>query len=135
MVTIVTDVHVKDGKVGDWDEIMQERMAAARQQPGWVAGQLLQPTGDPQKRRIIGTWRTRDDWQAWHRDPKFAQTRRQLDELVRGPEMHEWHEVVELEVRTAQGRQEKASAGSRREKSSGRSREPRKRGAKRASAR
>ena len=106
MVTIVTDIHLKDGAAGEWDEVMRERMAAARLQPGWIGGQLLQPSADPQRRLIVGTWQTRDDWQAWHHDPSFEETRQELDELVSGPEQHMWHEVV-LEVRNA-GRAGKA---------------------------
>jgi heme-degrading monooxygenase HmoA len=109
MVTIVTDIHLKDGAAGDWDELMRERMAAARRQPGWVGGQLLQPTGDPQRRLIVGTWQTRDDWQAWHHDPSFEETRQELDELVSGPEQHMWHEVV-LEVRKV-GKAPRAATG------------------------
>jgi quinol monooxygenase YgiN len=49
---------------------------------------------EPSRRVIVGTWRTRADWEAWHRDPHFAETRRQLDPLVDGPEQRWWHEVV-----------------------------------------
>jgi heme-degrading monooxygenase HmoA len=94
MVTIVTDVHLKEGASSQWDEVMRERLSAAQEQPGWIGGQLLQPDDDPSRRLIVGTWRTRDDWQEWHRDARFAETRRQLDRLVSGPEQHAWHDVV-----------------------------------------
>ena len=63
-------------------------------QPGWVGGQLLKPDGDPGRRIIVGTWRSRDDWRAWHTAPDFQATRAKLDTLVRGPEAHAWHDVV-----------------------------------------
>ena len=43
MVTIVTEVEVKQGSEPQWDDLMRERMAAARKHSGWVGGQLLQP--------------------------------------------------------------------------------------------
>src|SRR5262245_35232174 len=94
MVTIVTEIGLKDGAGGEWDALMRERMAAAKDQPGWVGGQLLRPAEDPGRRVIVGTWRSRDDWHAWHTAPAFRETRAQLDALVRGPEEHAWHDVV-----------------------------------------
>jgi len=94
MVTIVTEIGLKDGAGTQWDAIMHQRMAAAKDHPGWIGGQLLKPTGDPGRRVIVGTWRTRDDWSAWHAAPDFQETRAKLDALVRGPEAHVWHDVV-----------------------------------------
>ncbi len=103
MVTIMTDVHLKEGSEQDWDAAMRERMAAAKKQPGWVGGQMLEPEDDPTRRVIVGTWQTRDDWEKWHEDPEFAETREELEGLVLEPEQHEWHEVV-LDVRRAAAR-------------------------------
>ncbi|HEV8439410.1 MAG TPA: antibiotic biosynthesis monooxygenase [Methylomirabilota bacterium] len=100
MMTIVTDVQLKKGAEGEWDAVMRERMEAAKDQPGWVGGQLLRSDREPSRRTIVGTWRTREDWERWHHDPLFAETRRQLDGLVSAPEEHSWHEVV-LDVRTS----------------------------------
>src|SRR5262249_14436122 len=103
MVTIVTDVRLKEGSEQDWDTAMRERMAAAKKHAGWVGGQMLWPEDDPTRRVIVGTWQTRDDWERWHEDPEFAETREELEGLVMEPEEHEWHEVV-LDVRHAAAR-------------------------------
>ena len=84
MVTIVTDVQLKEGSEQDWDAAMRERMEAAKKQPGWVGGQMLEPEDDPRRRVIVGTWETRDDWEKWHEDPEFAETREELEGLVMG---------------------------------------------------
>ena len=55
MVTIVTDVQLKEGSEQDWDAAMSERMEAAKKQPGWVGGQMLEPEDDPRRRVIVGT--------------------------------------------------------------------------------
>jgi heme-degrading monooxygenase HmoA len=101
MVTIVTEIEVKQGRAEEWDAAMQERMSAVRHQPGWVGGQMLRPEGDPVKRLIVGTWQTRDDWKRWHDDPQVATTREELNGLTEGAEQHEWYGVV-LDVRPAQ---------------------------------
>jgi heme-degrading monooxygenase HmoA len=110
MVTIVTDVQVREGAEDRWDAVMRKRMAAAKGQPGWIGGQLLRSGEHANKRMIVGTWKSRGDWEKWHKNPLFADTRRQLDEMTSGPEEHEWHEVV-LDVR--KGGTAAVSAGSR----------------------
>jgi heme-degrading monooxygenase HmoA len=98
MVTIVTDVELKEGAERKWDTVMRERMTEAGKHRGWVGGQLLRSEEDPNKRVIVGTWKARSDWEAWHKDPRFADTRRQLDDLISRPAEHWWHDVV-LDVR------------------------------------
>jgi heme-degrading monooxygenase HmoA len=98
MVTIVTHVRLREGAEGEWDAAMRKRLSAAKKQPGWVGGQLLRSGDQPNRRVIVGTWRTRADWDKWHGDPVFAETRVRLDGLESGPAEHWWHEVV-LDVR------------------------------------
>jgi len=90
MMTIVTHVHL--------DAAMRTRLSAAKKRPGWVGGQLLRQSDKPDRRVIVGTWKTRADWETWHHDRQFAATRGRLDGLENGPAEHWWHEVV-LDVR------------------------------------
>ena len=98
MMTIVTHVHLKDGVGSEWDAAMRTRLSAAKKRPGWVGGQLLRSADQRDRRVIIGTWTTRANWEAWHHDPKFAETRQRLDGLESAPAEHWWHDVV-LDVR------------------------------------
>jgi heme-degrading monooxygenase HmoA len=95
MVTIVTHVELKPGSESEWDRTMHERLRAAEGRPGWVAGQLLRPVDKPQARVIVGTWHSRDAWEAWHRDAAFRETRQRLDGLEAQPAQEWWHDVVE----------------------------------------
>ena len=101
MVTIVTHVTLKEGSGPEWDAAMRKRLAAVRGRPGWICTQLLMPNDGMSKRVIIGTWRTRADWEAWHRDPAFAETRTRLDGLEAAPSQEWWHEVM-LDVRVSE---------------------------------
>ena len=94
MMTIVTRVKLREGSEPRWDAAMRERLEAARNQPGWVAGQVAIPVDALAERVIIGTWQTRADWEAWHADPKFRETRRQLEGLEAQAPEEWWHEVV-----------------------------------------
>jgi heme-degrading monooxygenase HmoA len=113
MMTIVTTVRLKDGAQQEWDTVMRERLAAARKQAGWVGGQLLRPENQNESRIIVGTWRTKEDWEKWHEDPEFAETRQRLDGLAREEPQHSWHEVVH-DVRRAGPTSRRAAAGSSR---------------------
>jgi heme-degrading monooxygenase HmoA len=98
MMTIVTHVTLKEGSEPEWDAAMRERLTAAKSQPGWVGGQLLMPLDKLNRRVIVGTWQTRADWEAWHNDPAFQETRRRLEGLEAAPSETWWHEVI-LDVR------------------------------------
>ena len=94
MMTIVTRVTLKPGSEPQWDAAMRERLAAAPQHRGWISGQLVRPVDASNERVIIGTWQSRADWEAWHTDPKFRETRTRLDGLETKPAEEWWHEVV-----------------------------------------
>jgi hypothetical protein len=49
---------------------------------------------------IVGTWQTRADWEAWHKDERFTETRRRLEGLEVGRQQEWWHEVI-ADVRKA----------------------------------
>lgn len=94
-MTIVTHVTLKEGSEPDWDAAMRERLSAAAARPGWIGGQLLMPLDRLNRRVIVGTWQTRGDWEAWHQDPAFAQTRERMQGLEDGSAENWWHEVLE----------------------------------------
>ena len=43
---------------------------------------------------MIGTWESRSDWEAWHEDETFTETRRRMDGLQEGRSEMVWYEVV-----------------------------------------
>src|SRR4051794_30433394 len=101
MMTIVTHVTLREGSEPEWDAAMRERLAAVKGRPGWICTQLLIPNDGIHRRVIIGTWHTRADWEAWHKDPAFAETRRELDGLESAPRQEWWHEVM-LDLRATE---------------------------------
>lgn len=94
MMTVITEVTLKQGSEPEWDAAVQERLAAARALPGWVGGQLLIPLDGHNKRAIVGTWESRAAWEAWHEDEKFVETRARMDGLQERPGEMAWYEVV-----------------------------------------
>jgi heme-degrading monooxygenase HmoA len=94
MMTVITYVTLKAGSEPEWDAAMRDRLTAAHSRPGWVGGQLLIPLDAQHKRVVVGTWRSRADWQAWHEDQAFTETRTRMEGLQEGASVMSWHEVV-----------------------------------------
>ena len=94
MMTIVSHIKVKEKHEPAWDAAMRERIEAAKEQPGFVAVQLCIPAESMNERLIIGTWETRADWEAWHEDQAFQETRERLERLEVQQSETAWHEVL-----------------------------------------
>ncbi|MFR9806981.1 antibiotic biosynthesis monooxygenase family protein [Pseudonocardia sp. RS010] len=94
MMTVVTEITLKRGSEPEWDGAMRDRLAAAQDRTGWVGGQLLIPLDGQNRRVVVGTWQSRADWQAWHEDETFAETRARMEGLQEGDSVITWHEVV-----------------------------------------
>jgi heme-degrading monooxygenase HmoA len=95
MMTVITESTIQPGNEVAWDEAFHKRLSAAKQQPGWVATQVLIPEGEPQRRVIVGTWESREAWERWHRADPFRQTRQELDTLDQADGDERWFTVAD----------------------------------------
>jgi heme-degrading monooxygenase HmoA len=95
-VTVITHHVLRDDTAAqEWDAAMYERLSAAPSQPGWIGGQLLRAINDRMLRTIVGTWESREAWEAWHGEDAFRETRERLDGLQLRPSETTWYEVIE----------------------------------------
>ena len=101
MMTVITEIEIEPGQEPRWDEAFHQRFREASRQPGWVSVELLIPVDAPNKRVVVGTWQSRADWEAWHQDPAFEQTRQRMQGLEEGTAENWWHEVLEDVRRSA----------------------------------
>lgn len=85
---------LRPGVEEEWDTAIRERFESARGRSGWVSGQLLTPLDAEHTRVIVGTWRSREDWEAWHTDPAFLEQRTRLEQLEAQPNQMVWYDVV-----------------------------------------
>lgn len=95
MMTLVTTMKLDPKAEGEWESLIRERFRLAQDHAGWVSGQLLAAADSPHTRVIVGTWRSREDWDSWHRDPDFLGSRARLDELHAEEQVSAWYEVIE----------------------------------------
>ncbi|ELT44232.1 antibiotic biosynthesis monooxygenase family protein [Arthrobacter nitrophenolicus] len=95
MITVVSTMQLKSNSENEWDHLIRERFKSAHDKEGWISGQLLAPSHEPSTRVIIGTWRSRQDWEAWHKDPAFLASRTRLDELQSVDHQTALYDVIE----------------------------------------
>lgn len=95
MMTVVTTMKVNPQTRGEWDAVIRERFRSAHDRPGWVGGQLLAPANTPDALVIVGTWESREAWEAWHSDPAFLESRNRLEDLQAGEQLMVWYDVLE----------------------------------------
>ncbi len=93
-MTIVTRSVLKEGSQAEWDSAMRQRMQEAHTANGWISGRILVPVDNPNGRVIVGTWQARADWEKWHTDEDFRETRERLEGLQAKPDEVSWNEVL-----------------------------------------
>ena len=94
MMTVITEVTLREGSEPEWDRVMADRLSSAADREGWIRSEILMPLEEMNNRVIVGTWRSRADWEAWHQDPAFTETSARLDTLQAASRGPQWHEVV-----------------------------------------
>ena len=98
MLTVITETRVKQGQEAEWDRAYHERAQDARNQDGWVDLHLLIPEDDSQTRVVVGTWRDRAAWEAWHGTETFERTRERLNAATESHGSEQWYRVAEQET-------------------------------------
>jgi heme-degrading monooxygenase HmoA len=99
MLTVITETTLKPGMESQWDDAYRRRAEAVHDQEGWIGLQLLIPVDARNTRVVLGTWRSREDWEAWHESDVFLQTREQMDAAEEVEERNDrWFEVVTHEA-------------------------------------
>jgi heme-degrading monooxygenase HmoA len=98
-MTVMTETTLKPGQEQQWDNAYERRADAVSAQDGWISLQLLIPEDSPNKRVVLGTWRSKEDWEAWHTSDVFRETREQMDAAEEAEDRQDrWFEVVTRET-------------------------------------
>jgi heme-degrading monooxygenase HmoA len=95
MVTVVTHVRLREGAAKEWEAVFAQRAEAARERQGFVFVQLCRTDADAGERVIVGSWERHEDWESWHHDPEFFETRNELEHATAdGTGDTQWFEVL-----------------------------------------
>jgi heme-degrading monooxygenase HmoA len=66
------------GKKNEIIALLREIRAMAMQQPGYISGETLSSTDQPQTLMVIGSWQDLESWQNWQEN----NTRKTLEQML-----------------------------------------------------
>lgn len=80
MIRVLIERHIADDLGPHYDQLSREILQRAMQVPGFISGEMLHNTADPNHRLVMATYRNLHDWNHWYSSPE----RREMM-LVLGP--------------------------------------------------
>ncbi|MBY4677819.1 antibiotic biosynthesis monooxygenase family protein [Marinobacterium arenosum] len=79
MIRVLIERHIADGLAEHYEKTARETLQKAMQAHGFITGEALHNTEDPNHRVVLATYRTIQDWQRWARSPERQEM---LDQLM-----------------------------------------------------
>ena len=69
-------------KVEDLKPLLNELRALALAQPGYISGETLMNSEDPEEYLVLSSWTSEKHWNEWFQNEKRAEVQRQIDQLL-----------------------------------------------------
>ena len=69
--------------------LLMQMRAGAMKQPGYISGETLTSTTDPQNIAVIATWQSMKDWITWKENPERQKIEAMLEVFQLGPTVYE----------------------------------------------
>ncbi|MBR9830052.1 MAG: antibiotic biosynthesis monooxygenase [Oceanospirillales bacterium] len=66
MIRVLIERHVAAELYEHYERASRETLQKAMQAPGFISGEALYDTADPDHRVILATYRSELDWQRWY---------------------------------------------------------------------
>ena len=70
IVKVLIKRHIKMDYEREIFELLKKMRAHATRRDGYISGETLINTDDPQEFIVISTWQSLEDWLAWRDEPK-----------------------------------------------------------------
>ena len=84
-VRIIIDRKVKKGKESDFSKLLRELRSKAIPSKGYISGETLRASNDPQNYIVITTWQSIDDWKKWEKDRERTKIQTRIEKLMARP--------------------------------------------------
>ncbi len=85
MITVIQERHIKPGKQEELKTLLRQLRLAAMNHPGFVTGETLVNTEDPDDQIVIGNFKTAEDWKAWEGDKQRQEIAAKMRKLMTKP--------------------------------------------------
>ncbi len=89
LVKVFIKRRIKSGKEMEVFSLLKKLRFNAMNQKGYISGESLVGAEDAQTVMVIGTWQSREDWDAWKGDEKRKELDAKLEELQESPTEYE----------------------------------------------
>lgn len=81
-VKVILKRKVAKDKEAALSPLLVQMRALAMSQPGYISGETLRNTEDPEEVLVISTWQSRENWKAWFRSSQRAEIQDKIDALL-----------------------------------------------------
>lgn len=81
-VKIVLKRKIARDKEGSLLPLLIQMRALAMSQPGYISGETLRNTEEPEEVLVISTWQSAESWKAWFKSSQRAKIQEKIDALL-----------------------------------------------------
>eukprot|EP00658_Telonema_sp_P-2_P008213 TRINITY_DN1307_c0_g1_i3.p1 TRINITY_DN1307_c0_g1~~TRINITY_DN1307_c0_g1_i3.p1 ORF type:complete len:138 (+),score=47.32 TRINITY_DN1307_c0_g1_i3:133-546(+) len=85
MIRVISERLVRPHHTRKVQQIMAGVESSVQRVPGLLEIETLNDESDHHKYIILTRWRTKQEYEAWLKDPSYRETQKQLDILLEGP--------------------------------------------------
>jgi heme-degrading monooxygenase HmoA len=84
-VKIIIDRKVKKGKKEELSQLLKELRMKAISAKGYISGETLRASDDPNNYIVISTWQSLEDWKNWEKAPERKSIHNKIEKLMARP--------------------------------------------------
>ncbi len=84
MVTIIQERRIKPGKQDELKAFLRQLRLAVADHAGFMGGETLVNSENPNHQIVVSNWRSVEDWKAWEADKKRQEIDQQMRKLMVG---------------------------------------------------
>jgi heme oxygenase (mycobilin-producing) len=84
-VRVIIDRKVKKGKEQNLSRLLRELRLKAIASKGYISGETLRSSEDPQNYIVISTWQSVDEWKNWDKNPERKKIQAKIEKLMVRP--------------------------------------------------
>jgi heme-degrading monooxygenase HmoA len=86
MIRVLIERYFASGMEEELRNAEREVRKEAVHNPGYVSGETLIDLADPRHSLVISTWRSQEEWDAWHESEERRASMAHIDSMLEMPE-------------------------------------------------
>ncbi len=85
-VKVLITREFRQDKLNEAHQLLKELRSVVTLRPGYISGQTLISSDNPNKLVVVSTWTGQKRWEDWKADPKRKEFSQKMESLVESPE-------------------------------------------------